>query len=221
MTDMTSLPNLPSTSVNKYQETFLYITEFDPIGFYEPTYFLFAHQRLDGIPIHLFPEYMNLKTARLWKRPLNPVERLTGPLKDILETIKEVYKLSDKADQIPGHTTEKRYLKHTLWFNQLLWFDLDLRLSTYVRKKMGPEATVKDMIDQWDDPSTAWSEHFIAFFEDALGYETDNGMEVWDFGDNMLDLIDTSKMLLADAKEWVDVDQTAKIGASSTEGPAK
>lgn len=221
MTDMASPPNLTSTSVNKYLETFLYITDFDPVGSYEPTYSLFAHQTLDGIPFYLFPEYMNLKTARLWKRPLNPVEPLTGPLKHILEIISEIYKLRDKADQLPGLTTEKRYLKHTLWYNQLLWLDLDNRLTTYVRKKMGPEATVKDMIDQWDHPSTAWSEHFTEFFADALEFETDDGVDVWDFGESLRDLIETSKMLLADAKEWVDVDQTAKIGASSTKGPAK
>lgn len=221
MTDMAPPPNLSSTSVNKYQVTFLYVTEFDPIGFYEPSYYRFAHQTLDGIPLHLLPEYMNLKTARLWKRPLNPVEPLTGPLMDILKIIQQVYKLRDKADHIPGHTTEKRYLKHTLWYNQLLWLDLDNRLSAYVRKKLGPEATVKDMIDQWDHPSTAWSAHFAKFFEDALGFETDDGIEVWDFGENMLDLIDTSKVLIADVKNWVDVDQTAKTEASSTKWPAK
>lgn len=68
---------------------------------------------------------------------------------------------------------------------------------------MGPEATVKDMIDQWDHPFNVWSEHFVAFFfEDALGLKTDNGKEVWEFGDYMLDLIDISKMSVAGMKEY-------------------
>lgn len=221
MTDMTYSPSVTSTSDIKYEDTFLYQTEFDPIGFYEPTYDLFARQKLDGIPFRLLPGYMNLKTARLWKRPLNPVIQLTGPLKDILNTIKEIYQIKDKADRIPGHATEKRYLEHTLLHNHMLWLDLDIRLTTYVREKMGPEATVKDMIDQWDHPSTAWLEHFEKFFEDALEFEKDDGEDVWNFGDDMRDLIDTSRMLLADVKVWVDADPTAEIGASSTEEPAK
>lgn len=104
----------------------------------------------------MFPEYMNLKIAHLWKAPLNLVKRLTD-LEDILKAIEEVNKICDNADQIPGHKTEKGYLKHMLWYNQLVWLDLANRL-------MGPEATVKDMIDQWDHPFNVWSEHFVAFF---------------------------------------------------------
>lgn len=80
---------------------------------------------------------MDLRTARLWQRPLNPVKRLTGPLKEILEIIKEIYKLSDKADHSSGHATEKKYLQHTLWYKRLLWLDLDDRLTTYAKKKRG------------------------------------------------------------------------------------
>lgn len=40
------------------------------------------------------------------------------------------------------------------------------------------------------------------FFEDALGLKTDNGKEVWEFGDYMLDLIDISKMSVAGMKEY-------------------
>lgn len=218
MADMAPPTKLPSTSSDKYKDTFLHTTEFNPLGFYEPTYFLFAHQALDGIPIHLFPGYMERQTARLWRPPLNPVERLTDPLKKVLSIIKETYELTDKADRIPGHAIEKRYLQHTLWHNQLLWIDLDDRLATYAKDKLGPAATVRDIIDAWDHPSTAWVEHFSNFFDNALGFQILNGMVAWEFGDTMLDLIDTGKMLLADVKEWVYVDETAQRGASSTKG---
>lgn len=210
MTEMRTAPNLLSTSDSKYQDTFLCTSEFDPTGFYQPTYYLFAHKTIGGIPIHQFPGYINLKTARLWRPPLNPVKRLTDPLKDILKTIEEVYELRDKVDRISNHATEKRYLEHTLWYNQLVWLDIDERLSRYAKKKMGPEATVKDMIDEWDHPSTAWSEHFVKFFEQALGYETDDTMEVWEFGDNLQDLIETSKMLVVDVKECLLAHQTGQ-----------
>lgn len=88
------------------------------------------------------------------------------------------------------------------------------RKATYrvrEKKKMGPEATVKDMIDQWDHPSTAWSEHFVTFFEHALGYEIDDTMEVWEFGDNLQDLIETSKMLVVDVKECLLANQTVQL----------
>lgn len=221
MADMAPPTKLPSTSSNKYKDTFLCTTEFEPLGFYKPTYYLFAHQTLDGIPLHLFPNYMERQTARLWKPPLNPVERLTEPLEDILRMVKETYELIDNADRIPGHATEKRYLQHILRHNQLFWLDPADRLTTYAEKILGPEATVKDMINRWDHPSTAWVEHFSKFFDDALGFQTLNGMVAWEFGDTMMDLINTGKMLLADVKEWVKMeDETAahQTGASSTNG---
>lgn len=64
------------------------------------------------------------------------------------------------------------------------------------------------MIDEWDHPSTAWSVNFAKSFDEALGFEIDNEMELWEFGEEMLDLIDTSKMLLADIKEWANGDET-------------
>lgn len=155
---------------------------------------------------------MNLKIAHLWKAPLNLVKRPTD-LEDIIQAIEEVNKICDNADQIPGHKTEKGYLKHMLWYNQLVWLDLANSLTRYVKKKMGPEATVKDMIDQWDHPFNVWLEHFVAFFfEDALGLKTDNGKEVWEFGDYILDLIDISKMLVADMKVYWLAAHFAQIG---------
>lgn len=205
-------PNPTSISIfDKYQDTFLGTHEFDPTGFYQPTFTLFAQQDIGGIPIHLFPEYIHLRTGRLWKPPLNPVKRLTDPLKDILKTIAEVYELREKADRIPGHAIEKRYLEHTLWYNQLVWLDISNRLTTYTKTVLGPEATVRDMIDQWDHPSTAWSEHYVLFFELALGYEKDNAMEVWEFGDNLQDLIKTCEMLVVDVKEYLLSSQAVEL----------
>lgn len=45
MTELGPPSNLPSTSDNKYQDTFLCTSEFDPTGFYQPTYYLFAHEQ--------------------------------------------------------------------------------------------------------------------------------------------------------------------------------
>lgn len=204
--------------INKYKDTFLCTTDFNPLGFFEPTYFLFSQQTLAGIPLHLLPQYMILRISRLWRTPLNPIERLTDPLKEILATIRETYELIDRADEIPGHATEKRYLQQTLRFNQLLWLDLGDRLTRYTKDKLGPQATVKEMIDTWDRPSTAWSEHFVKFFDDALGFQIWNGEEQWEFGDTMQDFIVTSKMLLADTTEWVNVDENARREARSARG---
>lgn len=200
MTDMALPTNSPSSPVNEYQDTFLCTSKFDPTGYYEPTYNHFAHRKLGGIPFHLVPGYITLKTARLWKPPLDPAGRLVGPLKEILKIIEQVYILRDKMNHIPYHATEKRYLEHTLWYNHRLWLDLDNRLTTYARKKIGPRATVKDMIDEWDHPSTAWVEYYVTFFHDALGYEKDSGMEVWEFGDILQEFVDTTKMLLVNVK---------------------
>lgn len=113
---------------------------------------------------------------------------------------------------MPGYLIEKRYLQHTLWHNQLLWIDLRKRLTRYAKDKLGPLATAKDLIDTWDHPSIAWSAYFDGLFEDALGYRKINGTEAWNFEDDMLDLIATSKMLMADINErwvndWVNLDQ--------------
>lgn len=75
---------------------------------------------------------------------------------------------------------------------------------------MGPEATVKDMIDEWDHPSTAWAEQYRTFFQDLLGYEIDGEMEVWDFGDTLQEFVDTTKMLLVDVKECLLLYQAAE-----------
>lgn len=198
---------LPSTSTNKYKDSYLCTTDFDPCGHYELTYRRFSAQTIAGIPISVFPQYMDQHTARLWRRPLNPIERLTGPLRDILVTIKQTYEILAKAYPIPGHPTEKTYLRHTLWHNQLLWIDLHDRLTRYAKNKLGPQATAKDLIDTWDHPSTAWSEYFANLFEAALGYQKINGVVAWDFEDNMLDLLATSKMLMADVEKWIKVDE--------------
>lgn len=138
---------------------------------------------------------MDQQTSRLWKRPLNPIERLVDPLKDILLNIEQMYGLLAKSYRIPGYFLEKTYLQHKLWHNQLLWIDLRKRLTRYLyaKDKLGPLATAKDLIDTWDHPSTAWPAYFDNLFEDALGYRKINGMEAWDFEDNMLDLIATSR----------------------------
>lgn len=201
MTDMAPPPKPPSTSDNKYQDTFLETSEFDPTGFYEPTYYDFGVKILGGIPILMFPAYITHKTSRLWRRPLDPAKRLIEPLKDILKIIEEAYDIRDKIDHIPDHAIEKRYLEHTLWYNHHLWINLENQLTSYAVKKMGAEATVKDMIDEWDHPSTAWLEHYSTFFEDALGYGKDGGMEVWKFGDILQEFVNTSKILLVDVKE--------------------
>lgn len=194
----------PSTPSHKYKDTFLCTKEFDPSGHYEVTYHLFAGQTIAGIPISVFPQYMDQQTSRLWKRPLNPIERLVGPLKNILLNIEKTYGLLAKSYRIPGYLTEKTYLQHTLWHNQLLWIDLRRRLTRYANDKLGPLATAKDLIDTWDHPSTAWSAYFDNFFEDALGYRKIDGMEAWEFEDNMLDLIATSTVLMEDVNEWVN-----------------
>lgn len=84
--------------------------------------------------------------------------------------------------------------------------DLRKRLTRYLyaKDKLGPLATAKDLIHTWDHPSTAWSAYFDDLFKDALGYRKINGMEAWDFEDNMLDLIATSRVLMADVNEWVN-----------------
>lgn len=194
----------PSTSSLKYKDTFLCTTEFDPSGHYEVTYHLFSGQTIAGIPISVFPHYMDRQTSRLWKRPLNPIERLVRPLKDILRNIEQTYGLLAKSYRIPGYLIEKKFLQHTLWHNQLLWIDLRNRLTRYAKDKLGPLATAKDLIDTWDHPSTAWSAYFDDLFEDALGYRKIDGMEAWEFEDNMLDLIATSKVLMADVNKWIN-----------------
>lgn len=194
----------PSTSSHKYKGTFLCTTEFDPSGHYEVTYHLFCGQTIAGIPISVFPHYMDQQTSRLWKRPLNPIERLVDPLKDILLNIEQMYGLLAKSYRVPGYLIEKTYLQHTLWHNQLLWIDLRKRLTRYAKDKLGPLATVKDLIDTWDHPSTAWSAYFDDLFENALGYRKIDGKEAWEFEDNMLDLIATSKVLMADVNEWIN-----------------
>lgn len=137
---------------------------------------------------------MDQQTSRLWKRPLNPIERLVDLLKDILLNIEQMYGLLAKSYRIPGYLLGKTYLQHKLWHNQLLWIDLCKRLTRYLyANKLGPLATAKDLIDTWDHPSTAWSAYFDDLVEDALGYQKINGMEAWDFEDNMLDLIATSR----------------------------
>lgn len=204
MADMKPPREPPSTSSHKYKDTFLCKKEFDPSGHYEVTYRLFSGQTIAGIPIRVFPHYMDQKTSRLWKRPLNPIERLVDPLKDILLNIEQMYELLAKSYRIPGYLIEKTYLQHTLWHNQLLWIDLRKRLTRYAKDKLGPLATAKDLIDTWDHPSTAWSAYFDNLFEDALGYRKIDGMEAWEFEDNMLDLIATSKVLMADVNEWVN-----------------
>lgn len=204
MADMKAHKEPPSTSSHKYKGTFLCKTEFDPSGHYEVTYHLFSGQTIAGIPIRVFPHYMDQQTSRLWKRPLNPIERLVDPLKDILLNVEQMYGLLAKSYRIPGYFIEKTYLQHTLWHNQLLWIDLCKRLTRYARDKLGPLATAKDLIDTWDHPSTAWSAYFDDLFEDALGYRKIDGMEAWEFEENMLDLIATSKMLMVDINEWVN-----------------
>lgn len=204
MADMKPPNEPPSTSSHKYKGTFLSKTEFDPSGHYEVTYHLFSGQTIASIPIRVFPHYMDQQTSRLWKRPLNPIERLVDPLKDILLNIEQMYGLLAKSYRIPGYLIEKKYLQHTLWHNQLLWIDLGKRLTKYAKDKLGPLATAKDLIDTWDHSSTAWSAYFDNLFEGALGYQKINGMEAWEFEDNMLDLIATSKMLMADISEWVN-----------------
>lgn len=204
MADMTPPRELPSTSSHKYKGTFLYKKEFDPSGHYEVTHHLFSAQKIAGIPIRVFPHYMDQQTSRLWKPPLNPIERLVDPLKDILLNIEQMYELLDKSYRILGYHIEKTYLQHTLWHNQFLCIDLRKRLTRYAKDKLGLLATAKDLIDTWDHPSTAWSAYFDNIFEVALGYWKIDGMEAWEFEDNMLDLIATSKALMADVNEWVN-----------------
>lgn len=134
---MTSPPKPPSISVNKYQDTFLETSEFDPTRFYEPTYYHFDVQELGGILIYMFPAYITLRTTRLWKPPLDPAKRLISSLKDILKIVEQVYELRKKTDHIPDHETEKRYLELTLWYNHHLWLNIENRLTTYVVKKNG------------------------------------------------------------------------------------
>lgn len=207
MADMAPPKKLLSNPSNKYKDTFLCTTDFDPHGHYEVTYDRFSAQTIAGIPIGVFPQYMDQQTSRLWRRPLNPIKRLTGPLRDALVAIKQTYEVCSKIDRIPGHLTEKTYLQHTLWYNQLLWIDLHKRLTRYAKNELGPQATARDLIDTWDHPSTAWSAYFDNFFETALGYQKVNGMEVCEFEDNILDLIGTSKMLMADVEKWVNTDE--------------
>lgn len=92
---------------------------------------------------------MDQQTSRLWKRPLNPIERLVDPLKDILLNIEQMYGLLAKSYRIPGYFLEKTYLQHKLWHNQLLWIDLRKRLTRYLyaKDKLGPLATAEDLID--------------------------------------------------------------------------
>lgn len=68
---------------------------------------------------------------------------------------------------------------------------------------------MKEMIDSWDHPSTAWIENFTNFFEDGLGFQMLDRKPNWEFGDNMQDLITNNKMLLEDVKEWVHVAEVA------------
>lgn len=207
MAEMGPPKKLPSTSSNKYKNTFLCITDFDPHGHYELTYHQFSAQKIAGIPISGFPQYMDQQTSRLWKRPLNPIGRFTNLLRNTLTTIKQTYKTFAKACLIPGHLSEKTYLQHTLWHNQLLWIDLHERLTRYAKNELGPHATAKDLIDTWDHPSTAWSAYFTNFFEAALGYQKVDGREAWLFESSMRDLITTSKMVMADVGEWLNVDE--------------